>query len=154
MRIAGFYEMSCTNGEGWRAVLFVGGCPHRCNGCQNPQTWDYNYGEKVDNLDEYLKEITNAKDFIQGITLSGGEPFQERNVDLLVKLCKDVKKLNMDVWCYTGYTLEEIKNNKKFLPLLNQIDVLVDGEFIQELADPNLRFIGSSNQMIIRKEEF
>lgn len=149
MRVAGFYETSCTNGEGWRSVLFVGGCPHRCKGCQNPQTWDYNYGEKCKNIREYTDNIIKNKNFIDGITLSGGEPFQERNIPHLLELVDEVKSHNLNVWAYSGYRFEELKSHNEFSKLLHKIDVLVDGKFEMEQLDPGIKFRGSKNQRIL-----
>lgn len=149
MRVAGFYDNSCTNGEGWRSVLFVSGCPHKCLGCQNPQTWDFEQGEKVHDIDFYIKKIIQNKKLIDGVTLSGGEPFQERNVKHLLKLVKEVKKNGLDVWCYTGYRYEELLQNEAFSSLLKEIDVLVDGPFIKDEFCPNIKFRGSKNQRIL-----
>lgn len=149
MRIAGFYENSCTNGEGWRSVIFVGGCPHRCEGCQNPQTWDYNYGEPVTDIQIYVDKILKNKRLIDGLTISGGEPFQERNVEPLLALIKPLKKEGLNVWCYTGYQYEDLLKNPKYETLLKEIDVLVDGPFLKEEFCPNIKFRGSKNQRIL-----
>jgi len=153
MRIAGFYDNSCTNGEGWRSVIFVSGCPHKCEGCHNPQTWDYEYGEKVDNIDYYIQRILKNKSLIDGITISGGEPFQDRNIDSLLKLVKEVKKSGLDVWCYTGYNFEYLKEHKRFNILLEEIDILIDGKFDKNQFCPNLKFRGSKNQRILNVKE-
>lgn len=149
MRITGFYENSCTNGDGWRSVLFVGGCPHRCEGCQNPQTWDFDHGEKVENIDYYIERILENRILIDGVTLSGGEPFQERNINNLIKLVREVKEHGLDVWCYTGYRFEELKGHNKFCLLLQELDVLVDGKFEKQEFCPDLKFKGSKNQRIL-----
>lgn len=149
MRVAGFYENSCTNGDGWRSVLFVGGCPHKCEGCQNPQTWNFDHGEKVETIDHYIERILENKVLIDGVTLSGGEPFQERNIDNLVKLAREVKKHGLTVWCYSGYRFEELQDNNKFCLLLQELDVLVDGKFEKDQFCPNLKFKGSKNQRIL-----
>lgn len=149
MRIAGFYENSCTNGEGWRSVLFVGGCPHRCEGCQNPQTWDYNYGEEVKDINIYVDKILKNKKLIDGLTISGGEPFQERNVKPLLELIKALKIENLNIWCYTGYKYEDLVKNSVYRELLSEIDVLVDGPFVKEEFCPNIKFRGSKNQRIL-----
>lgn len=153
MRIAGFYDNSCTNGEGWRSVIFVSGCPHKCEGCHNPQTWDYEYGEKVDNIDYYIQRILKNKSLIDGITISGGEPFQDRNIDSLLKLVKEIKKNGLDVWCYTGYNFEYLKEHKRFNILLEEIDILIDGKFDKNQFCPNLKFRGSKNQRILNVKE-
>ena len=149
MRIAGFYENSCTNGEGWRSVIFVGGCPHKCEGCQNPQTWDYNYGEKVEDINFYVEKILKNKKLIDGLTISGGEPFQERNVNPLLELIEKKKKEGLNIWCYTGYKWSEVKS----IEAIKYIDVLVDGTFQESLSIPSPKWCGSSNQQILNVKE-
>lgn len=149
MRVAGFYDASCTNGEGWRSVLFVSGCPHKCEGCHNPQTWEYEYGEKVTDTQVYINKILKNKKFIDGITISGGEPFQERNIRVLLEIVAAVKKEGLTVWCYTGYQYEELIKHLSFRKLLYEIDVLVDGPFLKEEHCPNIKFRGSKNQRIL-----
>lgn len=147
MNIAGIYEESSANGTGWRTVIFVSGCPHKCPGCHNPQTWDANYGEPYD--EEKILNTIKKSDIIQGITLSGGEPFLYAK-DLL-PFVKKVKEMGLDIWAYTGYNYEELisMNNQDINNLLNEINVLVDGKYIKELRDTSLKFRGSSNQRII-----
>lgn len=147
-RISGFYDNSCTNGDGWRSVIFFSGCPHRCYGCQNPETWDYNSGYDIDTETLKNKVLSNMP-FIDGVTLSGGEPFQERHLESIIKLVDELKKESLNIWCYTGYKYEDLVNNPEFLSLLSRIDVLIDGKFEKDLYDPNLRFRGSSNQRVI-----
>ncbi len=149
MRVAGFYDNSCTNGEGWRSVLFVSGCPHKCQGCHNPQTWDYNYGEKVTDTSIYINKILKNKKLIDGITISGGEPFQERNIKPLIEIIDAVKNEGLNIWCYTGYRYEDLKKNENYKLLLNKIDILVDGPFIKDEFCPNIKFRGSKNQRIV-----
>lgn len=147
MKIAGFYEESMANGTGWRAVLFVSGCKHRCPGCHNRKAQDFRYGDPI-NYKEILKVIRNNP-ILRGLTLSGGEPMLFP-VELL-PLVHAVKSMGLDIWCYTGYTLEELLKNGTHAQreLLKNIDILVDGRFIEELKDPSLRFRGSANQRII-----
>lgn len=149
MRIAGFYDNSCTNGEGWRSVLFVAGCPHKCEGCQNPQTWDYNFGEEVTNVNYYIEKILENKKLIDGLTISGGEPFQDRNIEPLIEIIEGIKGHNLNIWCYTGYKYEELIENPLYAKLLTKIDVLVDGPFIKKEFCPNIKFRGSKNQRIL-----
>lgn len=149
MRIAGFYDNSCTNGEGWRSVLFVAGCPHKCLGCQNPQTWDYNFGEEIEDTSKYIEKILKNKKLIDGLTISGGEPFQERNVKPLLKIIKAVKTHGLNIWCYTGYKYEDLIKNHLYVDLLNEIDVLVDGPFVKDEFCPNIKFRGSKNQRLL-----
>ncbi len=147
VNIAGFYEESISNGEGWRAVLFVSGCPHHCPGCHNEKTWDYNYGEKF-NKEEILEKIKDNF-ILQGVTVSGGEPLCPENIKEVTEFIKDVKALNLDVWCYTGYTFEELIKRDNTNEAMEYIDVLVDGRFETDKKIPNLKFRGSENQRII-----
>ena len=151
MKIAGFYDESISNGLGWRAVLFVSGCPHHCKGCHNKEAQDFNYGTEF-NKQEILDRINNNS-ILKGITISGGEPLCMQNQKEVLEFIKDVKKIkpNFNIWCYTGYTMEELieRNDEITNECLNQIDVLVDGKFEEEKKDPTLKFRGSSNQRII-----
>jgi anaerobic ribonucleoside-triphosphate reductase activating protein len=151
MKIAGFYDESISNGLGWRAVLFVSGCPHHCPGCHNKEAQDFNYGEEF-NEEEILKRI-KENSILNGITISGGEPLCKENVPGVLKFIKDVKEIRpeFNVWCYSGYTLDQLidRNDEETNKCLNEIDVLVDGRFVEEKKDPTLKFRGSSNQRIL-----
>lgn len=151
MKIAGFYDESISNGLGWRAVLFVSGCPHHCPGCHNKEAQDFNYGEEF-NEEEILKRI-KENSILNGITISGGEPLCKENVPGVLKFIKDVKEIRpeFNVWCYSGYTLDQLidRNDEETNECLNQIDVLVDGRFVEAKKDPTLKFRGSSNQRIL-----
>lgn len=151
MKIAGFYDESISNGLGWRAVLFVSGCPHHCPGCHNKEAQDFNYGEEF-NEEEILKRI-KENSILNGITISGGEPLCKENIPGVLKFIKDVKKIRpeFNVWCYSGYTLDQLidRNDEETNECLNQIDVLVDGRFVEAKKDPTLKFRGSSNQRIL-----
>ena len=146
-----------ANGLGVRVSLFVSGCTHHCKGCFNEDTWDFNYGkpftkEIEDQIIEYLKP-----DYIQGLSLLGGEPFEKANQRVLLPFLKRVKKTYPDktIWCYSGYLLDEelLKESRARCEatdeMLSLIDVLVDGEFVEELKDISLKFKGSSNQRVI-----
>jgi len=112
MNLAGFYDESISNGAGWRAVLFVSGCPNGCPGCQNKIAQDYNYGTKFDKAKKQeLIEKIKENSILKGITISGGEPLCRENIGEVLNFIKDVKKEkpNFNVWCYTGYTLEELE---------------------------------------------
>ena len=141
MRIAGILPHSLVNGEGVRYVVFLQGCPHHCSGCQNPDTWDFSGGKEVSVIN-IAEDYKNTK-CLDGITLSGGEPFaqQEACVELL-KLLPDV-----NVWIYTGYEYEDIQNTE----LAKLADVLVVGRFVESLKCEG-KMYGSSNQRIIRTE--
>ena len=151
MNMAGFYDESISNGLGWRAVLFVSGCPHNCPGCHNKVAQDYNYGKKF-NKQEIIDRIMENS-ILKGITISGGEPLCQENIPEVLDFIKEVKakRPNFNVWCYTGYTLEQLKerNDETTNNCLNEIDVLVDGRFVEAKKDPTLRFRGSANQRII-----
>ena len=151
MNIAGFYDESIANGLGWRCVLFVSGCPHRCPSCQNKEAQDFNYGKPFEK-DQYLERIKNNS-ILKGITFSGGEPLCEENVSGVLDFLFEVKKIRpeFNVWVYSGYTLEELlaRNDQTTNTLLNNIDVLVDGRYVESLKDLDLYFRGSSNQRLI-----
>lgn len=151
MNMAGFYDESISNGLGWRAVLFVSGCPHKCPGCHNKIAQDYNYGQKF-NKEEIINRIMDNS-ILKGITISGGEPLCKENIPEVLDFIKEVKQKRpeFNVWCYTGYTLEQLEDREDELTnkCLNEIDVLVDGRFVEARKDPNLKFRGSSNQRII-----
>ncbi|MDC7241216.1 MAG: anaerobic ribonucleoside-triphosphate reductase activating protein [Spirochaetales bacterium] len=148
LRISGFYDSSCSNGEGWRSVIFFSGCPHHCRGCHNPETWDFNSGEET-TVDELYEMVKANTDHIDGVTLSGGEPFQKRYVDDLIELTARLKGLGLSIWCYTGYTYENLVKDPEFGRLLQNIDVLIDGPFMHDLLDTQLKFRGSSNQRLL-----
>jgi len=147
IKIAGIEPESIVDGEGIRFVVFTQGCLHHCNGCQNPQTWDFGSGRfmRTEDIIQQFKE----KVLIDGITLSGGEPFMQP--DACLKLARAAKKAGLTVWCYTGYTLETIRASNLYAEkeLLRNIDVLVDGPFVEEKKSLDLQFRGSSNQRII-----
>ncbi len=151
MKMAGFYDESMSNGIGWRAVLFVSGCPHNCPGCHNKIAQDYNYGEEFDQ--EAIINRIKENSILKGVTVSGGEPLCKENIkevnNFIENLKKEMPKLN--IWCYSGYTFEELKNRKDEITdiTLNNIDVLVDGRFIEERKNPEIKFRGSDNQRII-----
>ena len=157
MNYCNIKKYDIANGEGVRTTLFVSGCTNRCEHCFQPETWDFNYGERFteqtqDLLIEYL-----APDFVEGLTLLGGEPMEPANQRALLPFVKRVKQLypNKTVWCYTGYTLEkDLLSDSRVKTecteeLLSLIDVLVDGRYVDALKDISLRFRGSKNQRVI-----
>ena len=153
MRNNGIEPCSMTNGVGLRTVLWVSGCEHKCKGCQNPCTWDLNRGEDfTSEKKELLYKYLDNK-YIKGITFSGGDPLHPRNRGEVGKLILDIKANypSKDIWLYTGYTWEEVKELN--LDFLRYIDVLVDGRFILKERDINLRWCGSSNQRVIDVKE-
>ena len=141
---------SIVDGPGLRAVVWTQGCKHKCKGCHNPNTHDMNGGFEID-TNEIINQLKKLK-LQRGITLSGGDPFEQP--EAITEIALQAKNMGLDVWAYTGYTFEEltdIKNANYFtnLMLLQNIDVLVDGRFIESKRDINLKFRGSSNQRII-----
>lgn len=138
---------SIIDGEGIRTVIWFQGCFHKCPGCHNPETHDLNGGVEYD-LEEIIKQIKALK-YQQGITLSGGDPFFQ--AEPAVKIAKAAKEAGLNVWCYTGFTFEEIMNcnDKAKIELLSNVDVLVDGKFILAKKSLACKFRGSTNQRII-----
>lgn len=150
IRLAGKLQSdSIVDGEGLRAVVWTQGCPHKCVGCHNPKSHDMSGGFEI--TTEELKEELSRLSYLTGITLSGGEPFMQP--EACKELSDYVKSIGLNVWCYSGFTFEQLisigKYKKEVLDLLETIDVLVDGKF--ELANKtlNMRYRGSTNQRII-----
>ena len=138
------------NGDGLRVVLWVAGCSHHCPNCQNPVTWDPDDGILFDkNARKELLDII-SQDYISGITFSGGDPLFESNREEVYELIEYIKSVypNKTVWLYTGYTFNDLK---KFVPIgiLNKIDVIIDGPYIEKFRDTSLKWRGSSNQRVI-----
>ncbi|EJP6473519.1 anaerobic ribonucleoside-triphosphate reductase activating protein [Clostridium botulinum] len=150
LQVAGFLDNSLVNGLGLRSVVFVSGCKHNCEGCQNKEMQSFCYGDKI-LLNDILKRIESNIPLIKGVTFSGGEPLE--HVEELKILSEEVKNLGLNVWCYTGYTFEDIKKefdkNHQLEELMRSIDVLVDGKYDESKKDGSLKYRGSSNQRII-----
>lgn len=136
---------SIVDGEGIRTVVWTQGCPHHCPFCHNPQTHDFNGGELVE-IEDIKKEMKNLKGQ-DGITLSGGDPMVQPLECL--EIAKYAHSLGMNVWCYTGYLFEDVLKNKKMKSLLEEVDVLVDGEFLIDEFSMDLYYRGSRNQRVI-----
>ena len=147
MRIAGISAESFIDGPGLRYVIFTQGCPHRCKGCQNPETWEYDGGEQmtVNEINRIIKHTDKNK--YRGITFSGGEPFLY--VAELCQIAETARSMNWDIVTYTGYEYEELISDNDKSPLLYTTDILIDGKFIEELKDISLTYKGSKNQRII-----
>ena len=156
MHYATIKNCDIANGPGVRVSLFVSGCTHRCKGCFNEVAWDFEYGEPfteetVDSILEMLKP-----DYIRGLTLLGGEPFDPRNQGEIVKLLRKIKAVypNKSIWAFSGYLFEQIISGKlgeweTTREYLGYLDVLVDGPFVEEKKNLNLQFRGSENQRLI-----
>ena len=136
-----------ANGPGVRVSLFVSGCRNNCPGCFNKESQDFNYGELF--IFNTFQELMDSlkPDHIEGLTILGGDPFEPENIVELTDICKSVKQYypTKTIWIYTGYLWDDFKDHE----IMNYIDVLVDGPFIEDLKDLRLRFRGSSNQRII-----
>lgn len=135
------------NGDGLRVVLWVSGCSLHCEDCQNKYSWNFNEGVLFDERakEEIFSEL--KKDYISGITITGGHPLEQQNIKEVEQLCKDIKIKfpNKTIWLYTGFIFEKIKN----YPILKYIDVLIDGRYEKELRDISLKWRGSKNQRVI-----
>lgn len=151
IRILDILEETMADGPGFRTSIYCAGCAHHCPGCHNPQSWDFAGGREM-TVDELL-EIVKADEFAD-VTFSGGDPLYQ--VEGFTALARRIKEeTGKNIWCYTGFTYEEILADKRLSMILPYIDTLVDGPFIESLRDPELHFRGSSNQRIIHltKEE-
>lgn len=162
MHFGNIKKNDIANGEGVRVSLFVSGCRNRCKNCFNPETWSFTYGKEF--TLEVEQDIIDSLDasWINGLTILGGEPFEVENQRALVSFIKKVRELfpNKTIWMYSGYLFDtEIHNpNGKVHcevtdEILNNIDVLVDGKFVEELKNLSLKFRGSTNQRIIMVQE-
>ena len=147
IRLAGLEPESIVDGPGYRFTVFVQGCPHNCPGCHNPQTHDFSGGHLAD-TDDVIAHL-GENPLVRGLTLSGGEPMMQP--EPLYLIAKAAKEKGMNVWCYTGFTLDALlkENNPARMALLHSIDVLVDGRFVQEQKSLSLLYRGSSNQRLI-----
>lgn len=145
LRILDIIEETMADGPGLRTSIYCAGCAHHCPGCHNPQSWDFAGGKEYD-VDELFDAIMD--DEFADVTFSGGDPLYQ--VEGFTALAKRIKEESTKtIWCYTGFTIEEIRNDERLSMILPYIDVLVDGPFIMEKKDKDLLFRGSSNQRII-----
>ena len=160
MNYATIKNCDIANGTGVRVSLFVSGCTHHCKGCFNAEAWDFNYGEP------FTKEVENEildmlkPDYIKGLSLLGGEPFEPQNMACLVPFLEKYKKLypQKNIWSYSGYTFEEMTEGKlskdpNTAKMLGMIDILVDGEFVEAKRNLMLKFRGSENQRLLDVKE-
>lgn len=151
MNYAGIKKVDIANGPGVRVSLFVSGCRNHCKGCFNPETWDFAYGQPFtrETEDEIIEALRPS--WIQGLSILGGEPTEEKNAAVLIPFLKRVREKlpEKDIWLYSGYTYEMLQGEE----ILTLVDVLVDGPFLLEQKDAGLAFRGSRNQRIIDLRE-
>ena len=156
MNFATIKKRDIADGPGVRVSLFVSGCTHRCEGCFNEIAWDFDYGAPFTDAvqDELLEAL--APDYVQGLTLLGGEPFEPENQRALLPFLKRVREVfpQKNIWCYSGYTLDQLQGESRARcevtdEMLAQLDVLVDGRFVLAKKNIRLRFRGSENQRLI-----
>lgn len=145
LRVLDILFETMMDGPGLRTSIYFAGCKHHCKGCHNPQSWDMNggYSMPINHILTLIKE-----DEFANVTFSGGDPFYQ--VDAVTELAKRIKdETDKTIWCYTGFTIEEIRENPNLNKLLPYIDVLVDGPYVEALRNTDLPFRGSENQRII-----
>lgn len=149
MNYAALKKTDIANGPGIRVSLFVSGCRRHCKNCFNPETWDFNYGNTF--TEGTMKEILDAlsKEYVEGFSLLGGEPFEKENRADVLYILQTIRKILplKTIWCYSGFTFEELIDDAK--SILQCIDVLVDGEFMEDKKNLTLKFRGSENQRLI-----
>lgn len=143
VRILDIIRGTTVDGPGFRTSIYFAGCRHKCPGCHNPQSWDFNGGLETD-IDDIMK-IVIEEDF--DVTLTGGDPMY--HPEIVKELSRRVKEAGHSVWVYTGFTWEEIRNDTRLMDALEYVEAIVDGPFIMSLRDTDLRFRGSSNQKIV-----
>lgn len=143
LRVIKIIDGTIVDGPGLRTSVYLAGCKHACYGCHNPQSWAFDAGEdmSVDAIVDHIMEND------MNVTFTGGDPLYQ--IDALLTLCASIKRLGKTIWCYTGFTYEEVCRDKSLCRILDWIDVMVDGPYVEHLRDISLRFRGSSNQRII-----
>lgn len=145
IKVLDILEQTSSDGPGLRTSIYCAGCAHHCPGCHNPQSWGFEGGRWMD-VDE-LMDVIKA-DTISNVSFSGGDPFYQ--VEAFTELARRIKaETRKTIWCWTGFTVEEIRADKRLAAMLPYLDVLVDGPYVKELRDTDLYFRGSSNQRVI-----
>lgn len=143
MRVLDIIPGTSVDGPGLRTAIYFAGCTHRCPGCHNPQSWDADGGHEM-TVSEIV-DVVDENGF--DVSFTGGDPLFQ--AEALLPLARELRRRGYGIWCYTGYLYEAVAGREDIAPLLAEIDVLVDGPFVMELRDVNLRFRGSSNQRMI-----
>lgn len=149
IRLSGIAPQSLVNGSGIRKVYFSQGCTHKCKNCFNPETWPFSGGKEFD-MDELISKLS-IETYLDGVTFSGGDPFQQ--ADKFAYMAKKIKELGFNIWAYTGYTFEQLlklsKTDKNIKTMLENIDVIVDGPFVEKFHIDHLKYRGSTNQRFV-----
>ena len=154
MKFIKIKDNDIANGVGVTMSLWTQGCPHHCKGCFNIETWDFNKGKEFTESDlKYIFDNINKNNIDRDLSILGGEPLCPQNLEGVINLCKEFKSVypNKKIYLWTGYTLEEFNDIQK--SILNHIDVIVDGKFIEEKRNLSLKFRGSTNQRVINVKE-
>ena len=149
VRLAGIAYESLVNGPGIRRVFFAQGCKHNCKGCFNPETHSFDKGIVLE-IDKLIKDVLENP-MITGVTFSGGDPIEQAHS--FSYMAKILKNKGLNIWCYTGYSFEEVLKSEEKLALLKEVDVLVDGRFDLKFKSEKVKYRGSSNQRIIDVKE-
>lgn len=144
MRILDIIDGTIVDGTGLRTSIYFAGCAHQCPGCHNMQSWSFDSGYEI--TEDELVEHVEENGF--NVTLTGGDPLYQ--IDDILPLCHRLRSLGYNIWCYTGFTIEEIEASTSLKRILSAVDVIVDGPYVDALRDTSLRFRGSSNQRIIQ----
>ena len=143
MRILDIVPGTSVDGPGLRTAIYFAGCEHKCPGCHNPQSWDFDGGQDM-SVDEIMAVVIE-NDF--DVTFTGGDPLY--SAEAILPLAREIRRIGKSIWCYTGFRYEEIVSHPRTRELMEYIDVLVDGPFVESLRDVHLLFRGSSNQRLI-----
>lgn len=155
IRLANIITNDVLNGEGICTSVWLQGCPHRCLGCHNPQTWDFNEGTVYyqEQIINNILSLLSKNGIKRNLSILGGEPLCKENIDFTLQLAEKVKQTYSDIliYCWTGYTEEELKKNYNLSEKFKNIDVLIEGRFILKQRDITLKWRGSSNQHILYK---
>jgi len=150
-----YIDLDVVNGPGTRCTLFVSGCEHKCPGCYNASTWSPTSGHPYTEAltEQIIRDLQDSRIPRRGLSLTGGDPLFHNNCDTVLRIAQQVKKAcpSKDIWMWTGYLLENLSEQQR--AVLAFVDVLIDGPFVQALADPSLKFRGSSNQRILYREQ-
>lgn len=143
LQVIRIFDGTAADGPGFRTSIYFSGCLHQCPGCHNPQSWAFDAGESM-TIDAIMKQV---EDNDLDVTFSGGDPLYQ--CENLIELAKRIKQNGRNIWCFTGFTFEQILHDKSMSKLLQYIDVLVDGPFMENLRDISLLFRGSANQRLV-----